>query len=122
MNITLQAPDIAQSIRVQYRSPPPKRPVNETPVIEVRVAKSVGEFKECLALRYRVYKLLSYISDDQASDALDLDFFDPSAVHFIAVERGSRAGDSRIAGTARLIVTGTSTQSRGLFGDTVALR
>jgi len=45
-----------------------------------------------------------------------------SAVHFIAVEQGSRAGDSRIAGTARLIVTGTSTQSRGLFGDTVALR
>jgi hypothetical protein len=106
------------SASIQYRSPPPKKPVNETPAIEVRVPENVGEFKECLALRYRVYTLLGYISEDQASGDLDLDFFDPSAVHFIAVEKGNRAGDARIAGTARLLVTRTSILSGGLFGGT----
>jgi predicted GNAT family N-acyltransferase len=130
MNILLRAPEERSlcdnfgraSEIIQYRSPPPKRPVNETPVIEVRIAKNVREFTECLALRYRVYNLLGYISDDRASESLDLDFFDPSAVHFIAAPKANEAGATRIAGTARLIVAGTSTCSRGLFGDTIALR
>jgi GNAT superfamily N-acetyltransferase len=91
-------------------------------MIEVRIAKNLREFKECLALRYRVYNLLGYISDDRASESLDLDFFDPSAIHFIATQKANDAGTTRIAGTARLIVTGKSTCSRGFFGDTTALR
>jgi predicted GNAT family N-acyltransferase len=103
---------------VRYKLPPLEIAAARAPAIEVRPVGSVSELRECLALRQKVYRTLNYLDlnpDDEPGD-LDLNYFDPSALHFVAV-----AGQE-IAGTARLIVAGAKSLHTSLFGGTARVR
>jgi predicted GNAT family N-acyltransferase len=98
---------------------PPKRPCVRTPAVEVRPVTTAFELRQCLALRYQVYKLLNYHFEGPEDEPanLELDYYDASALHFIAV-----AADNRIAGTARLIVADGKTLRGSLFRGAAKVR
>jgi predicted GNAT family N-acyltransferase len=104
---------------IRYKLAPAERSPAEALAIEVRPVGDAAELEKCLALRHRVYNLLGYLYDNE-TDGLDLDYYDSSALHFIATVPGDR---DRVAGTARLVVCdnriGNGTR---LFGDMAHIR
>jgi hypothetical protein len=46
---------------IRYKLPPEKRSFTDSPAIEVHVVGNADELRDCLALRYAVYKLLGYL-------------------------------------------------------------
>lgn len=60
------------------------------------------DFHDILALRFKIYQTLGYLQPaiQEASSQLDLDAFDPNAIHLLARDMGS----GEIIGCARLIV------------------
>jgi ribosomal protein S18 acetylase RimI-like enzyme len=106
---------------IRYKIPPTVRSLDQTSSIEVRPVANAAELQRCLALRYEVYNLLGYLyeREDNETVGLELDYYDPSALHFIATVPGE---PDRVAGTARLIVADTRVRRVRLFGDTARIR
>ena len=86
------------------KSPTAFQPVlgPETEVVQVRVVQSETELRRCMALRYQVYDLMGYLTEEIAccKARLEMDSFDMNAIHFIAVNW--KTGE--IAGTTRLVL------------------
>jgi GNAT superfamily N-acetyltransferase len=98
------------------RAPPDRAAPAKDAVIRVHPVASRGQMEECLRLRYDVYDLLGYLDTEvTASGAgIDLDSYDPQALHFAAVENAS----GKAVGTVRLILPGRPVVRRGrLFGS-----
>jgi GNAT superfamily N-acetyltransferase len=96
--------------RLWLKAPPPatsggKADGGGAAAFDVRPVTSLGEFRDCLRLRHKVYDLLGYLPEDvsAAASAIDMDFYDPQSLHFVAVDSSTRA----ILGTARLILPGS---------------
>ena len=120
-------PTLAQAIAralvaIRYKYPPAARKPDTGESLEVQTVKDIAQFRACLALRYSVYKQLGYFYEDPESESagLELQYFDPSALHFVALARDGAS--QTVAGTARLVVAGTQWSRDGVFGDTARLR
>jgi len=70
------------------------------PRLEALRVQDKASFRECLALRHRVYSALGYLEVDVAESQirLDLDCYDTRAKHFVVMDRTA----DRVAATARL--------------------
>jgi GNAT superfamily N-acetyltransferase len=106
-------------LAICYRRPPSEKNIGPETAIEVGVVRTLEDFRKCLALRHDVYSLLGYIHDD-VDEATELDYYDPSAMHFFAV--ASNPGGRSFVGAARLVIAGTKLRRRGLFSDTAHTR
>jgi GNAT superfamily N-acetyltransferase len=109
-------------LAIRYKQPPSEKRIGAGVAIEVGVARTLEEFRQCLVQRHEVYSLLGYLHQDVDTESaeVELDYYDSSALHFIAI--ASNSGIRSFAGTARLVVAGTKMRRRGLFGDTAHIR
>jgi putative hemolysin len=78
---------------------------------EVRIARSAGEVRSALKLRYEVFKVELAGIDPGTKPGLEFDEFDAKCRHLIVVERRSR----RTVGTYRLNATDGATGPRGFY-------
>src|SRR5262249_2239588 len=107
---------------IRYKVPPAERPHAGSWPVEVREVGDLAELQKCLALRYAVYRLLGYLCDSTHMERTgwELNYFDQSALHFVAVAPGE--GGDVVAGTARLILADAKIGRGGLFGDRARIR
>jgi ribosomal protein S18 acetylase RimI-like enzyme len=127
-DINADEESLQQSVRnvlsaIHYKSVPPKRLVPEKTSIEVSQVETAAEFRECLSLRYGVYKLLGYFREkaEEGASPLELDYYDPMSLHFIAV--ASDGQQRQIAGTARLVIPDNRVcNKQKIFGDPRKIR
>ncbi len=101
--------------RLWFKLAPPqgnRRTRREQIPLEAQRVCDKASFRECLALRHRVYSSLGYLEADVAESAikLDLDGYDTRAKHFVVFDRTA----NRVAATARLISPGASPLRSGL--------
>jgi predicted GNAT family N-acyltransferase len=108
-------------LAIRYKIPPAERSFGQTSSIEVRPVDNAAELEKCLALRHGVYKLLGYSYDgaDNETDGLELEYYDQSALHFIATVPGD---PDRVAGTARLVVCAIRVGNGRRLFDTAHIR
>jgi predicted GNAT family N-acyltransferase len=108
---------------IHYKLPPPRqKPATSGGVVEVLPVETIEDFQASLSLRYEAYGLLGYFHEtmEQQSARLELDYYDQSALHLVAVAPGPPS--RRVIGTARLVLARTRTRQAGLFGSAVAIR
>jgi putative hemolysin len=78
---------------------------------EVRIARSAGEVRSALKLRYEVFKVELAGIDPGTNSGLEFDEFDAKCRHLIVVERRSR----RTVGTYRLNAMDETAGPRGFY-------
>ncbi|MCI0400637.1 MAG: GNAT family N-acetyltransferase [Gammaproteobacteria bacterium] len=93
--------------RLWFKLPPwRKAPSSATEdAFEAQQITCEEHFRQSLELRYLVYNALGYLDEriTSASQKIDLDCYDPMAIHYAVTSRNSR---ERVVGTMRLIVPG----------------
>lgn len=93
------------STRLWYKKPPNNlyhHNAEHIYSVEISPIADKNTLEKSLELRGRVYSALGYINE---KSSIEMDAYDLSAIHFVAVDR---ANQDRIAGTMRLILTGTT--------------
>jgi predicted GNAT family N-acyltransferase len=93
--------------RIWLMLPPPKKPptpesAEAASEIVIDFPHTIEDFRTVLNLRYAIYRTLGYLPPSmlQARSELDLDAFDPNAIHLLA----RNVTNGEIVGCARLIV------------------
>jgi len=74
-------------------------PLSDDDAIKVYLVRRPSELEECLRLRHRVYDAMGYLPTEVASVPLEADHFDPTSLHFVAVDErlGEAVGAMRLA-------------------------
>lgn len=73
--------------------------------VEITPVSDQKALLQSLKLRGRVYSALGYIEQSSEKSTIEIDAYDLTAVHFLALDRANR---DRLAGTMRLIIPGSS--------------
>ncbi|MHC4535785.1 MAG: GNAT family N-acetyltransferase [Planctomycetota bacterium] len=101
---------------LRLKAPPAHtKTLGDSYMIEIKAVQSRERLLECLKLRFQIYGLMGYLSDELASNPaeLELDSFDLNSVHFVAVDHGN----GQLAGTARLVVPQVTHHEKTLIGN-----
>lgn len=87
----------------------------EESIIRLHAATTKEQLRACFKLRFKVYGLMSYLDPELAASPaqMELDFFDKSSLHFVAIEHKS----GKVIGTSRLVVRSHSLMATGLFTE-----
>ncbi|HPM79585.1 MAG TPA: GNAT family N-acetyltransferase [Candidatus Anammoximicrobium sp.] len=94
---------LATANRLRLKAPPgPAGELAKGQAVVVRLARDEAELRGSLELRYQVYTRLGYLPERvvQCSAQVDLDCYDPRALHFVAEE----TQNGNLVGSVRLVL------------------